>query len=111
MTDPTTSRAELDAARARLRTGAPTFAELPVGERIALARSMRSSYARVAERTVRAAGAAKGIPLGTPAEGEEWIAGPSIALFQLRLRIAALRRASLEHDSGRTQANGRTPRG
>ncbi len=67
MADPTTSRAELDAAVARLRTGAPTFAQLPIGERIALARSVRAGYARVAERTVRAACGAKGIPLGTPA--------------------------------------------
>ena len=86
-----TPRSELDATVARLRTGAPTYAELPVGERIALARSMRAGYARVAERTVRAACVAKGIRLGTPAEGEEWIAGPFVTLLQLRLWIGALR--------------------
>ena len=86
-----TSRTELDATVTRLRTGAPTYAQLPVDERIALARAMRAGYAGVAARTARAACAAKGIPLGTPAEGEEWIAGPFITLLQLRLWMAALR--------------------
>jgi acyl-CoA reductase-like NAD-dependent aldehyde dehydrogenase len=110
MTESTTSRAELEAAVARLRTAAPTFAQLPIGERIALARSMRAGYARVAERTVHAACAAKGISLGTPAEGEEWIAGPYVTLLQLRLWIAAL--SSIEqHGSTRIGRVGRTSDG
>lgn len=91
MTEPTTSRAELDAALDRLRAGAPVFAELSVTERIAIAESMRAGYLQVAEQAVRAGCAAKRIPLGTPLEGEEWIAGPFVTLLQLRLWIAALR--------------------
>lgn len=90
-TPTTTSGTELDAAVARLREGAPAFAELPIADRIALAHSMRAGYLRVSERSVRAACAAKRIPLGTPAEGEEWLAGPFITLLHLRLWIAALR--------------------
>jgi acyl-CoA reductase-like NAD-dependent aldehyde dehydrogenase len=86
-----TSRSDLDAAVARLRAAAPLFAELSVAERIALAESMRAGYARVAERSVRAACAAKRIPMGTPAEGEEWIAGPFITILHLRLWIESLR--------------------
>jgi hypothetical protein len=86
-----TSQADLDAAVARLRVGAPVFAELPIAERIALAESMRAGYARIGERSVQAACAAKGIPAGTPAEGEEWIAGPYITMLHLRQWIVSLR--------------------
>jgi len=90
-TPATTSRADLDAALARLRAAAPVFAELPVAERIGIAESMRAGYARVAERSVRAACAAKRIPPGSPAEGEEWIGGPYITMLHLRQWIASLR--------------------
>jgi acyl-CoA reductase-like NAD-dependent aldehyde dehydrogenase len=90
-TPATTSRADLDASVARLHAAAPGFAELPVAERITLVESMRAGYARVAERSVEAACAAKRIPAGTPAEGEEWIAGPYITMLHLRQWIASLR--------------------
>jgi hypothetical protein len=86
-----TSRADLDAAVARLRVAAPFFAELPIAERIALAESMRAGYARIAERSVQAACAAKQIPAGMPAEGEEWVSGPYITMLHLRQWIASLR--------------------
>src|ERR1700694_6246017 len=87
----TTPRTDLDAAVERLRAGAPSFARLGITERIALAESMRAGYARVAARGVRAACEAKGLELGTAAEGEEWIAPPFITLLPLRLWVAALR--------------------
>jgi aldehyde dehydrogenase (NAD(P)+) len=46
---------------------------------------MQRGYLAVARETVHAACAAKGIPLGTPLEGEEWIAGPWFVVRQLRL--------------------------
>jgi aldehyde dehydrogenase (NAD(P)+) len=87
----TASRTDLDAAVSRLREGAPVFAGLPIAERIALAESMRRGYARVAERSVRAACAAKRIPMGTPGEADEWVAAAFITLLHLRQWIAALK--------------------
>ncbi|MEZ0336532.1 MAG: aldehyde dehydrogenase family protein, partial [Gemmatimonadales bacterium] len=98
---PTTQR-QLDEAVARLREAAPTFARLPIPDRIALARSMQSGFARVAEQVVRAACAAKGIPAGTPIEAQEWSTGPWPVIRQLRLTAESL--ASL-------QRTGNTPIG
>jgi aldehyde dehydrogenase (NAD(P)+) len=50
---------------------------------------MQAGYVRIAEASVRASCAAKGIPLGTPAEGEEWV-GPWCVVRHLRLIIASL---------------------
>ena len=91
---PTAGR-QLDEAVARLRDAAPAFARLPLTDRIALARSMQAGYLRIAEQSVRAACAAKGIPLGTPAESEEWATGPWCVVRHLRLiaeSLAALQR-------------------
>ncbi len=55
---------------------------------------MQAGYLKVAERSVKAACLAKGIPLGTPAEGEEWTA-PSFVVRHLRLvqeSLTAIRR-------------------
>ena len=86
---PTTQR-RLDEAVARLREAAPTFARLPIPDRIALARSMQAGYVRVADQIVRAACVAKGIPAGTPVEGEEWATGPWPVIRQLRLVAESL---------------------
>jgi hypothetical protein len=86
---PTTQR-QLDEAVARLREAAPIFARLPIPDRIALARSMQAGYVRVADRIVRAACVAKGIPAGTPTEGEEWATGPWPVIRQLRLVAESL---------------------
>lgn len=86
-----TSQRRLDEAVARLREAAPAFARLSLTDRIALACSMQAGYLRIAEQTVRAACAAKGIPLGTPAEGEEWATGPWCVVRHLRLITESLR--------------------
>src|SRR5207247_2401404 len=83
-----------DGAVARLQEGARTFARLSLDDRIRLARSIQQGYLKVAEPSVRAACAAKGIPFDTPAAGEEWVA-PCFVIRQLRLvqeSLAALRR-------------------
>src|SRR5712691_4999030 len=71
-----TALPRLDELVARLREGAPKWAQLPIAEKIAIARRMQQGYLRIAERSVLAACAKKGIAPGTPQEGEEWLAGP-----------------------------------
>lgn len=83
-------RARLDEALARLRDGARAWAERPLAARIALARSMLAGACRIAERSVSAACAAKGIAPGTPAEGEEWLSSPYTTLRLLRQTVRSL---------------------
>jgi acyl-CoA reductase-like NAD-dependent aldehyde dehydrogenase len=85
-----TAQRQLDEMVARLNEGATIFARLKLSDRIALARSMQVGYLRIAEQSVRAACAAKGIPLGTAAEGEEWATGPWCIVRQLRLVAESL---------------------
>jgi acyl-CoA reductase-like NAD-dependent aldehyde dehydrogenase len=103
-------RAALDAAIERIGTHAARWAALPIAERLALARAMLAGYARVADRTVQAGCAAKGIPPGTPLEGEEWATGAWCVLRHLRLVCEAL--ASIAH-TGTTALGSlsRTPEG
>ena len=85
-----TSQRELDEMISRLRDGAPAFARLSLEDRIALARSMQAGYLRVADRSVQAACAAKGIPPGAPVAGEEWATGPWCVVRHLRLVMESL---------------------
>jgi aldehyde dehydrogenase (NAD(P)+) len=87
---PPTSLQELDAVVARLADGARRLSRLDLDVRISLARSMQAGLLRVAEESVRAACRAKGIPLGTPQEGEEWGMGPWMVVRHLRLLQQAL---------------------
>jgi len=84
----TTSRAKMDEAIDRLLDGAARFSALSLHERIALARSMQSGYMRVAEASVEATCAAKGIPMEY--HGAEWAMGPWIPVRGLRLIIESL---------------------
>jgi len=94
-----TEQAELDRTANRLKAAAPRFAALTISERRRLLESMSAGYAQIGAAVVRAACQAKGIPLGSPLEGEEWTLGPVITLHNLRLLRASL--ASLER-SGTT---------
>jgi hypothetical protein len=80
----------LDEAVTRAREGAGRLLRLSLDDRIALARSMQAGYLAIARDSVRAACAAKGIPLGTPLEGEEWATGPWMVVRTLRLIQQAL---------------------
>ena len=80
----------LDSMVARLREEASVFAKLPLHDRIALARSMQAGYLANAKRSVHAACAAKGLQLGTAAEGEEWT-NPWSVVRHLRLITESLR--------------------
>jgi acyl-CoA reductase-like NAD-dependent aldehyde dehydrogenase len=87
---PASPESEIDAKVLRLKEAAGLWAALRIEERLALAVSMLAGYHRVAERSVREACAAKGIPLGTPLEGEEWTTGPWCVIRHLRLVSEAL---------------------
>jgi hypothetical protein len=85
-----TAKRQLDEMVARLHEGATRYNRLTLSDRIALARSMQAGYLRLAEQIVHAGCAAKGIRLGTTAEGEEWATGPWCVVRQLRLVAESL---------------------
>ena len=89
-TPPPSTIRRLDDALARTREGAAKLLTLTLDDRVALARSMQLGYLAVARESVHAACAAKGIPLGTPLEGEEWSLGPWFVVRHLRLLQQAL---------------------
>lgn len=66
----------LDARIARLQQAKHTWAQLPLDEKIHHLARIRDNTARLAQRWVQASVQAKRIPPGSPAEGEEWLAGP-----------------------------------
>lgn len=85
-----TVRRRLDEMIARIQEGASAFVRLGIPDRIELARAMQAGYLQIAERSVRAACEAKGIPPGTPMESEEWSTGPWSVVRQLRLVAESL---------------------
>jgi aldehyde dehydrogenase (NAD(P)+) len=100
----------LDSAVTRLRENATRFARLTLEQRIELANTLLAGYLAIAEPSVHAACAAKGIPLGTPLEGEEWALGPWMVVRHLRLVRQSL--LALQH-TGKTEVGklGRTADG
>jgi aldehyde dehydrogenase (NAD(P)+) len=80
----------MDEAVARLREAAPAWASASVQERIALARSMLRGIDRNAERMVREACAAKGLPFDAPVAGDEWLAAPYPTVRILRQLVRSL---------------------
>jgi len=89
-TPPPSSASKLDEAVAQAREGADRLLRLSLDDRAVLARAMQVGYLAVARESVHAACAAKGIPLGTPLEGEEWSIGPWMVVRHLRLIQQAL---------------------
>jgi aldehyde dehydrogenase (NAD(P)+) len=104
-TPPPTSANRLDEAVARAREGAGRLLRLSLDERVALARAMQAGYLAIARESVAAACAAKGIPVGTPLEGEEWTTGPWMVVRHLRLIQQSL--LGLKH-TGNTPVGKRT---
>ncbi|BDG01968.1 aldehyde dehydrogenase family protein [Anaeromyxobacter oryzae] len=85
-----TDQRHLDEALARLHDAAPRWARAPIPERVALARAMLRGVARIAQRSVEAACAAKGIALDVPQAGEEWLSGPYVTARILRQLVHSL---------------------
>ena len=102
-----TELSRLDEQVGKLRSGALVWAQMKIGERIEVARRMLKGYVAIAEKSVIASCAAKGIPMGTPQEGEEWLGGPYVTIRILRLTIEALGQI---RDTGTTKI-GKTHRG
>src|SRR5437868_4833778 len=94
-----TALTRLDELVGRLRDGGKAWVKLPIGDKIEVARRMLQGFSRVAERSVVAACAAKGIPPGSPMEGEEWLAGPYVTLRILRLTVEALEALQAGHNT------------
>ena len=84
-TQPASSQAKLDETIAHLREAAWKFATLPMEKRIALVTSMQQGIMKTLDAMVEAGCKAKGIPLGTNLEAEEWAAGYWGVVRQLRL--------------------------
>jgi len=87
---------ELEQALAIVKERATSFARAPLADKVAWLREMRSRFRELAPRMVAAACAAKGVPLGSALEGEEWVAAPVPIirnLKQLADSLDQLRRA------------------
>jgi len=80
-----TPRPALDAAVAAVADQRTKFARIPPAEKAALLRSLLPRFIEVGEEWVKAGCQAKGLAYGTPAEGEEWLAGvgPSVRYTRL----------------------------
>ncbi len=95
VTPPATDPRGLDEAVARLRDHARAWARASLREKADLARALLAGTDATAERMVRAACLAKGLPLDQPAAGDEWLAGvyPVLRIFrQLADSLDALAR-------------------
>ncbi|MGA9520370.1 MAG: aldehyde dehydrogenase family protein [Myxococcaceae bacterium] len=81
---------DLDRIVRRVKEGSRAFARLTIDERIRLAEELREGFGQIAEESVRAACAAKGIDFDSPLSGEEWLAGPMVTIRNLRLLTESL---------------------
>jgi hypothetical protein len=81
----------MDAAIGAVAAARDAWAAVPPAERVRLLGRLLGDFTSVADRWVAASLEAKGIAPGSPAEGEEWIAGPFCVLRNIRLLREALR--------------------
>ncbi|HWZ90682.1 MAG TPA: aldehyde dehydrogenase family protein [Polyangiaceae bacterium] len=72
---PSTELGDAERALETLQAHATEFARAELGAKVAWLGEIRNRFYELSERMVRAACAAKGIELGSPLEGEEWLAG------------------------------------
>jgi len=96
---------ELEQALSVLKEHASSFARAPLADKVTWLRELGSRFCELGPRLVAAACAAKGVPLGSPLEGEEWVSGvvPIIRnLKQLANSLEQTRRAGVPSvESGR----------
>lgn len=81
----------IDAAIAAVSAQATSWVQRDVRSRIALLEELRRDTLAVAEEWTTAAAAAKGIPRGSGAMGEDWLSGPVLVLRNLRMLADTLR--------------------
>jgi hypothetical protein len=89
---PTTAHPALTQVLADLQSGKARWAGSSAAEKAAVISELLEILPQIAQDWVAATAEAKGLKLGTPLEGEEWLTGPYIAARNLRL----LRRSLLE---------------
>ena len=87
---PATSRARMDAAIGLLAARRRAWAAVGPAERVALLDVVLADLLAVSDEWVAASLLHKGVDPDSPASGEEWIAGPMIALRNIRLLRNAL---------------------
>lgn len=80
----------LDAAIEELRAGSRTWSALTLSQRIRLLRSIRATVATEAEEWALTAARAKGLDLGSPLVGEEWLTGPYATVVSIDAYIETL---------------------
>lgn len=85
-----TARPELDRAVLAVKDKAQEWARLPVRAKVALLHELIPRILAESSGWVEAGSRAKGIPLGAPTMGEEWLAGPMITIRIVRLLAESL---------------------
>src|SRR6187455_1615690 len=96
--------ARFDEVMAELQQGKDAWAKTSTAQKAAVITELLEPLPKITVEWVAATAKAKGIALGTPLEGEEWLTGPYITARNLRL----LRRSLLEIDrSGAPRIPGR----
>ena len=80
-----TGKPEIDTYLAQLQESKGTWAKTSIQQRIRYLESIMEKAAAIAERWVRLACAAKGIPFDDPVASEEWNSGPHLTVRNARL--------------------------
>jgi acyl-CoA reductase-like NAD-dependent aldehyde dehydrogenase len=109
----TLDTAALDQAVADLRAGQPTWAALPLADKISLLDGLRPKILLEAESMVAEAARHKGLPMGSPYSAEDWAGVPWALLQGVRTLLLTLRRVEageppIALSRTRTDADGRT---
>jgi aldehyde dehydrogenase (NAD(P)+) len=81
---------ELETALADLAAKKDGWARTSIGERIAMLTEIKERLIEVAEAWAKTAARKKGIPTGSPLEGEEWFGGPYALMYGCNLFLQTL---------------------
>jgi acyl-CoA reductase-like NAD-dependent aldehyde dehydrogenase len=111
--DSTLDTVALDVAVADLRAGQPSWAALPLAEKIALLDGLRPKILAEAESMVAEAARHKGLPISSPWSAEDWAGVPWALLQGVRTLLLTLRRVEageppIALSRTRTEGDGRT---
>src|ERR1700722_9625423 len=81
---------ELETALADLAAKKDAWARTPIGERMAMLNEIKERLIAVADAWAKTAARKKGIPTGSPLEGEEWLGGPYALMYACNLFLQSL---------------------